>query len=144
MPLLTDDLFDADIIDPEVLDYINFLEMDEQDRTGFLTKKRVRENFQKCGEMLNFFMTYPDRFVDVITPKDSHFHLFFFQRIMIRCLARGNSTYEYFARGTSKSFLADLERYLKCMFIPRHNTTITAGTNKQAAAIAKQKVVDDL
>lgn len=30
------------------------------------------------------------------------------------------------------------------MLVPRHNTTITAGTNKQAAEIAKQKIVNDL
>ena len=142
--MLIDDLFDESFIDPEVEDYINFLEADEQDNTGFLTKKRVNEHFQECGEMLNLFMVYPDRFVDLIIPHNSHFKLFFFQRLMIRCIARGNATFETFSRGTSKSFIADLERYLHCMFIPRHNTTITAGTNKQAAEIAKQKVVDDL
>ena len=142
--MLIDDLFDESFIDPEVEDYINFLEADEQDNTGFLTKKRVNEHFQECGEMLNLFMVYPDRFVDLIIPHNSHFKLFFFQRLMIRCIARGNATFETFARGTSKSFNADLERYLHCMFIPRHHTTITAGTNKQAAEIAKQKVVDDL
>lgn len=142
--MLIDDLFDESFIDPEVEDYINFLEADEQDNTGFLTKKRVNEHFQECGEMLNLFIVYPDRFVDLIIPHNSHFKLFFFQRLMIRCIARGNATFETFARGTSKSFNADLERYLHCMFIPRHHTTITAGTNKQAAEIAKQKVVDDL
>ena len=142
--MLIDDLFDESFIDPEVEDYINFLEADEQDNTGFLTKKRVNEHFQECGEMLNLFMVYPDRFVDLIIPHNSHFKLFFFQRLMIRCIARGNATFETFSRGTSKSFIADLERYLHGMFIPRHNTTITAGTNKQAAEIAKQKVVDDL
>ena len=142
--MLIDDLFDESFIDPEVEDYINFLEADEQDNTGFLTKKRVNEHFQECGEMLNLFMVYPDRFVDLIIPHNSHFKLFFFQRLMIRCIARGNATFETFSRGTSKSFIADLERYLHCMFIPRHNTTITAGTNKQAAEIAKQKIVDDL
>ena len=131
-------------LDPEIEEYINFLEADERDQSGFLNKKRVRENFKKCGDLLNLYMVYPDRFVDLITPKESHFHLFFFQRMMIRCMARGTATYETFSRGTSKSFLADLDRYLKCMFIPRHNTTITAGTNKQAAEIAKQKVIDDL
>ena len=59
-------------------------------------------------------------------------------------MSRGNAFYGNFSRGTSKSFLADVERYLHCMFIPRHNTTITAGTNKQAAEIAKQKIIDDL
>lgn len=143
MPLL-DDFLDDNYVDPEVNDYIDFLDSDDQDTTGFLTRARVNENFEKCGEMLNQFMVYPDIFIDLITPHSSHFHLFFYQRIMLRCMARGTATYEYFSRGTSKSFLADLDRYLKCMFVPRHNTTITAGTNKQAAEIAKQKVVDDL
>lgn len=143
--MLLDDLYDDDdVLDPEVEDYINFMNADEQEVTGFLTKKRVNEHFQECGEMLNLFMVYPDRFVDLIIPHASHFKLFFFQRLMIRCLSRGTATFETFSRGTSKSFIADLDRYLHCMFIPRHNTTITAGTNKQAAEIAKQKVVDDL
>ena len=143
MPLL-DDIFDDNFIDPEIEEYIDFMDNEEQEITGFLNRKRVNEHFNECGEMLNIFMVYPDLFLDLITPHDSHFHLFFFQRIMIRCMARGNATYETFSRGTSKSFLADVDRYLHCMFIPRHNTTITAGTNKQAAAIAKQKIVDDL
>ena len=144
MPPLLDSIFDENYIDPEVEDYFNFLEMDEQDQTGFLNKARVRQNFKKCGEMLDKFMQYPDLFIDLITPKSSHFHLFFFQRIMLRTMTWGNATYQTFARGTSKSFLADISRYLKCMFVPRHNSTITAGTNKQAAEIAKQKIVDDL
>lgn len=143
MGLLSDDIFD-DEIDPEIEDYFNFLDEDEQDHTGFLTKKRVDEHFEEVGNYLNFFMVYPDYFVDLITPKSSHFALFFFQRMIMRCMARGNNSYMFFSRGTSKSFLADLDRYLHCMFIPRHNTTITAGTNKQAAEIAKQKIVDDL
>lgn len=142
--MLIEDIFDDTILDPEIEEYINFMTEDENDITGFLTTKRIDAHFTECGNMLNYFMAYPDMFVDLITPKSNHFRLFFFQRIMMRCMARGNATYETFSRGTSKSFLADLDRYLKCMFVPRHNTTITAGTNKQAAEIAKQKVVDDL
>ena len=144
MPPLLDNIFDENYIDPEIEEYFDFLEADEQDQTGFLNKARVRQNFKKCGEMLDLFMQYPDRFIDLITPKSSHFHLFFFQRVMLRTMTWGNATYQTFARGTSKSFLADISRYLKCMFVPRHNSTITAGTNKQAAEIAKQKIVDDL
>ena len=141
---LLDTNFDINYIDPEIEDYFNFFEADEQEQTGFLNKKRVRENFKKCGEMLDLFQQSPDMFIDLITPKDSHFHLFFFQRLILRTMSWGNISYDTFSRGTSKSFLADISRYLKCMFVPRHNTTITAGTNKQAAEIAKQKVVDDL
>ena len=137
--------FEDDLtIDQEVEDYINFLNEDDREQNGFLTHKRVDENFEKVGKMLNDFIVYPDCFVDLMIPHDSKFHLFFFQRIMLRCMARNNQTYAVFSRGTSKSFLADLDRYLHCMFVPRHNTTIVAGTKTQAAQIAKQKIVDDL
>ena len=84
--LLTDIVYDENYIDPEIEDYFNFLEEDEQEQAGFLNKNRVRQNFKKCGEMLDLFQQYPDRFIDLITPKESHFHLFFFQRIMLRCM----------------------------------------------------------
>jgi hypothetical protein len=135
---------DDEYIEPEIEEYINFMEENEQSDIGFLSKKKVDEHFEEIGNYLNNFIVYPDLFVDLITPSESHFRLIFFQRMMIRCMARGIATFETFSRGTSKSFLADLDRYLHCMFVPRHNTTITAGTNKQAAEIAKQKVVNDL
>lgn len=137
-------LIGDEYLEPEIEEYINFMEEDEQDNVGFLSKKKVNENFNAIGEYLNNFIVYPDLFVDLIIPKASHFKLLFLQRVIMRCNARGNVTYSVFSRGTSKSFVADLERYLHCMFVPRHNTTITAGTNKQAAEIAKQKIVDDL
>ena len=84
---LIEDAFDENYIDPEVEEYFNFLDADEQEQTGFLNKKRVRENFKKCGEMLDLFMQYPDRFIDLMTPHDSHFHLFFFQRIILRTMS---------------------------------------------------------
>lgn len=141
---MLDDVFDDEFLEPEIEEYISFMDDDEQANTGFLNRKRVDEHFEEVGEYLNYLMVYPDILVDLMTPSTSHFHLFPFQRIFIRCMARGVATYITASRGTSKSFLADLDRYIKCMTVPRHNTTITAGTNKQAAEIAKQKVVDDL
>ena len=138
------DVFDDTYVEPEIEEYIKLLDEDDQDTTGFLTKKRVNAHFQEVGNYLNQLAAYPDIFVDLMTPRTSHFHLFFFQRLMMRAMERSTICYEVFSRGTSKSFLADLDRYLHCMFVPRHHTTITAGTNKQAAEIAKQKVVDDL
>lgn len=138
------DVFDDTYVEPEIEEYIKLLDEDDQDTTGFLTKKRVNAHFQEVGNYLNQLAAYPDILVDLMTPRTSHFHLFFFQRLMMRAMERSTLCYEVFSRGTSKSFLADLDRYLHCMFVPRHHTTITAGTNKQAAEIAKQKVVDDL
>ena len=143
---MLDDLnfYDEDFIEPEIADLIEFFDNEERQTTNTLTKKRIDEHFQEVGEYLNNVMVYPDLFVDLLVPKRSHFRLYPFQRIMMRCMARGTATYETLSRGTSKSFIADLERYLHCMFVPRHNTTITAGTIKQAAEIAKQKFVNDL
>lgn len=138
------DIEDELFVDPEIQRYIDFMETEEQDNTGFITKQSIDANREGWERMWNYWLTYPDYFVDMITPKDSHFHLFFFQRIILRAMSRGSNVFMTFSRGTSKSFLADLNRYLTCMFVPRHNTTITAGTNKQAAEIAKQKIVDDL
>ncbi len=135
---------DDEEVDPAICAYISFRNDEEQENTGFLNKADVDANREGWERIMNWFIAYPDYFVDIITPKASHFHLFFFQRRILRARSRCVAVFDTFSRGTSKSFLADLNRYLTCMFIPRHNTTITAGTNKQAAEIAKQKIVDDL
>ncbi len=79
-----------------------------------------------------------------MTPRDSEFSLYPFQRIIMRCMARYQQSYMVFSRGTSKSFLAFLERNQHAMLIPRHRTGVIAGTKKQAASIAKEKIIDDL
>ena len=48
MPLI-DDFLDDDYIDPEINAYTDFLDSDDQAATGFLTRARVNENFNKCG-----------------------------------------------------------------------------------------------
>ena len=94
--MLFEDIFDENYIDPEVQDYINFMDADDQESTGFLTHKRVDAHFQEVGEALNYLIAYPDRLVDLMTPAASHFHLFFLQRIMMRCMRRGNASFHFF------------------------------------------------
>ena len=43
--MFNDLIFDENYLEPEVEEYINFLDEDEQNVTGFLTKKRVMEHF---------------------------------------------------------------------------------------------------
>lgn len=137
---------DENYIEPEMDEFLDFMDSEEQASTGFLSKKRVDKDIAERNlfSYLEFLQIYPDRFIDIIAPKSRGFKLYPFQRIFLRCMARGKVTYITASRGTSKSFLADIDRYLKCMTTPRHESTITAGTNKQAAEIAKQKVVGDL
>lgn len=62
----------------------------------------------------------------------------------MREMSRKNQSYITASRGTSKSFCGFVERYLHAMLIPRHRTGIIAGTRKQAASIAKEKIIDDI
>ena len=137
--------FESDVdVEEEVLELMDLMSADENDKTGAVTKARIDANAQEWVDTISIFVAYPDIFADLLIPKKSSFNFFAIQRIVLRAMARGVNTYIFCSRGFSKSFLADLNRYLHCMFVPRHNTAITAGTNKQAAEIAKQKIVNDL
>lgn len=131
-------------IDAEVGELIDFLHEDEQSSSGFITKKRILANRDKWGLVINQYLCYPDLFADLITPPHSEFTLYPFQRIIMRCMARKAQTYCVFSRGTSKSFCGFLERYIHSDLTPRHRGGIIAGTRKQAASIAKEKIIDDL
>lgn len=137
--------FESDVdVEEEVLELMDLMSADENDKTGAVTKARIDAHAQEWVDTISIFVAYPDIFADLLVPKKSSFHFFAIQRIVLRAMARGVNTYIFCSRGFSKSFLADLNRYLHCMFVPHHNTAITAGTNKQAAEIAKQKIVNDL
>ena len=43
---------------------------------------KLRKNFDDIGDMLSIFTAYPDIFLDFITPEDSNFGLFFYQRFL--------------------------------------------------------------
>lgn len=137
--------FESDVdVEEEVVELMDLMSADENDKTGAVTKARIDAHAQEWVDTISIFVAYPDIFADLLVPKKSSFHFFAIQRIVLRAMARGVNTYIFCSRGFSKSFLADLNRYEHCMFVPRHNTAITAGTNKQAAEIAKQKIVNDL
>lgn len=125
-------------------EYINFLNKSEKRADRVLTKTRVDANFENYGKAIDIFLAYPDVFVDLLSPRDSDFSLFFVQRIVLRMMARYRQSYSVFPRAFSKSFLAFLSRYIYTMLIPGHYSFVVSGTKKQAAQIAKEKVVMDL
>lgn len=127
-----------------IQDYIDFLNKSEKRSQKVLTRQRVDENFENYGKAINTFLAYPDIFVDLLSPFDSDFRLFFVQRIVLRVMARYRQSYHTFTRGFSKSFLAFLSRYIYTMLVPGHYSFVVSGTKQQAANIAKEKVVMDL
>ena len=53
-----------------------------------VTEKRIDTNLEKWADVLSFYYSYPDLFVDLITPVDSKFKLYFFQRLILRSYNR--------------------------------------------------------
>lgn len=127
-----------------VVEYIEFLNKTDIARDKMVTKPRIKRNIDKWAETINMFLVYPDKLVDLLSPKESTFGLYFSQRITLRVMARHRESYHTYTRGFSKSFLAFLSRYITTMLTPNHKAFIVAGSKIQAAKIAKEKVVQDL
>jgi hypothetical protein len=134
----------VDEMPKELTDYLDFLNNTDSVSDKMLTKDRILRNLKGYGEALNFFLAYPDRLVDLMTPSDSSFTLYFVQRVVLRAMSRHRQSFMTFTRSFSKSFLAFLSRYIFAMLVPHHKAFIVSGTKIQAAQIAKEKVVQDL
>lgn len=74
----------------------------------------------------NYFIAYPDRFLDIIKPAESNFELFFYQRIFLRSLMRFKEVFVTAPRAWSKSFITILALVLQCIFLPGSKRFICA------------------
>lgn len=81
------------------------------------------------AKYLAYFRFYPDRFIDWINPPDSKFKFFHYQREYLRLMFRYREVFITATRGTSKSFLEILAKYLQCIFYPGLKTFIVAPGN---------------
>lgn len=132
------------LLEPEIQDYLDFLNKTTQASSGVVKKEKILNNLEKYGDAINTFLAYPDILADIMTPKESVFSMFFLQRMVLRSMARSRQSFFTFTRGFSKSFLAFYSRYVATMLIPRHRAFVVSGTKSQAAQIAKEKVQGDL
>lgn len=118
-------------------------------REGVVLEKGVRlneeylnENFKAVGDLLDYFIDYPDLFIDMITPEESGFKLYFYQRIFLRAVMRFKTIYVTAPRAWSKSFLTILGLLLQCIFIPGRRVFICTPGKGQGAKIAKEKLTE--
>jgi hypothetical protein len=96
------DLMDSDIIQRGYRDGV------EIEKGVVLNEDYLNKNKDHIGEMMSIFTAYPDVFLDFITPEDSNFQLFFYQRITLRALMRYKDIYVTAPRAFSKSFITIL------------------------------------
>ena len=105
-----------------------------------LNEDYLLEHKEEIAKTFEFFSAYPDLFIDLITPEDDPFQLFFYQRIFLRAVMRFRKVYLTAARAFSKSFLTILGLMLQCIFIPGRKVFICAPNKSQGAQIAKEKI----
>lgn len=114
------------------------------DRLDASKKKTSVKSFvemkSEWKKFCEYFMQYPDRFIDLVSPPDSKIKLFFYQRVMMRVLFRSQKVYFTFTRGSAKSFTQILCLYLKCIMQPSLHLFIAAPTRMQAANISQENI----
>ena len=104
----------------------------------------MKSKFDKISgdfaKYVSLWRVCPDLFIDFITPKDSNFKLFFYQRVFLRSAIRHRYFYATFTRAFSKSFLSILILYIKLILYPNIKLFICSGGKGQSANIAKEKI----
>lgn len=107
-----------------------------------LTPAFLEENEQLLRDYFDYFIMYPDLFLDLIKPTDSSFDLYFYQRIVLRAVMRYKEVYITACRAFSKSFISIMGMILQCIFIPKTKRFICAPNKNQAAQIAREKILE--
>ena len=117
--------------------YIKGIKVDK----GFvLTPEWVDDHAAVIQQYMNLFISYPDLYIDLITPQESNFKLFFYQRIFLRAAMRFRYMFGTFTRAYSKSFLSILSRILQCIFLPNTKTFVCADIKSSGIKITVDKV----
>lgn len=120
-----------DIYNPEG----NSFEKENEEKATLFEK-----NKDLFRQYASFYRSFPDAFLDDITPKDSNFKLFFYQRVFLRVAMRYKYVYATFTRAFSKSFLSVLALYLKCIMYPHIFVFVSSSVKEQACTIAREKI----
>ena len=110
------------------------------EKGSILTTERIEKQREKVEKTLQFFSAYPDLYLDLISPVGEGMTLFFFQRLYLRACLRCSTVYIVAGRGTSKTFLAILAMFLRCIFQPRTKQFICAPGKGQGIKIAREKL----
>lgn len=105
-----------------------------------ITEEFIKRNREQLEKTMKIFLLYPDIFLDYITPAESNFKLYFYQRIFLRAVMRFRYSYITAPRAFSKSFLSILAYYLRCMFLSNSRVFICSPGKGQGAQIIQEKL----
>lgn len=105
-----------------------------------VTEGRIMRNYEGLKESISFFRSYPDIFLEQFADPNEKFSFYFYQRVFLRAAMRHRYVYATFPRAYSKSFLAIMVLYSRCMLYPNSKLFIVSGGKEQSAKIAKEKL----
>ena len=118
--------------------YDIILERNDEEKV-VITPDYINEHQKEMEDMVTLFTLYPDYLIDVITPHDSYFKLFFYQRVFLRVCMRYQIVSGTFPRAYSKSFLDFIANIIRSIMLPGSKGFTCADTKKQAAQIIEEK-----
>lgn len=118
--------------------YDVILERNDEEKV-VITPDYINEHQKEMEDMVTLFTLYPDYLIDVITPRDSYFKLFFYQRVFLRVCMRYQIVSGTFPRAYSKSFLDFIANIIRSIMLPGSKGFTCADTKKQAAQIIEEK-----
>ena len=106
-----------------------------------LTKDFLDANQELFTQYLNFWIQYPDLFLDTIqsTADAKYFHLLPYQRIALRASMRYRYHFWTATRATSKSFTAYLSGIVRAVLLPNSVTMIASDVKGTVVQIAQAK-----
>jgi hypothetical protein len=108
-----------------------------------LSEEKLERLEEALKKKLNIWSAYPDIWADeVLVPTSSSFHFMFYQRLMMRQLARFPLNHITAARGVSKTFITLFMAFHRCIFCPGSSIAFAAPNKTQSAQIGKQTVND--
>ncbi len=111
---------------------------------NFLKSDFYRKSFEEIKndwrKYCSYWKSYPDKFIDFISPPDCKIQLYFYQRIFLRIFFRYRKVFITATRGTAKSWTEILAIYLQCMFFPGISKFICAPGKEQAAKISQENL----
>lgn len=108
-----------------------------------LGEDKLKEVENELKKKIAIWSSYPDIWADeVLVPTSSSFRFMFYQRIMMRNLARVPINHITAARGVSKTFITLFMAFHRCIFCPGTTIAFAAPNKQQSAQIGKQTVND--
>jgi hypothetical protein len=107
-----------------------------------ITEPFLIKNESLFRKYADYFIAYPDLYIDLIKPENCTITFFFYERIILRALMRYKEVYITAPRAAAKSFLVIFGIFLQCAFLPGTKRFICAPAKTQAAKIAKEKLLE--